>query len=225
MVSWLHLMSLHAKSEEMPAPLPSWVWRLSSRQVRILLAAFMHGDSAHNDEEEHCSWCSQTHPLWGHIVTSRAQRADELQALAMHAGLVSSISLHNSAKQCYRVFIHNHSHSQPLVIHTTFKGVGAGEKKKDVRKRSTGSPPLSPPPSMWMDSSPAARNRLFWCVTTAAPSSVILVRRRVDDEGSSSHPSTSPIHWFCAFAGNCKNYWNNNKVPPTHSFTLLHNSQ
>ena len=160
---WLLLQGVMA-GEKQDCTLPGWVWRLSSRQAAVVLrsAASLNG-----------------------IINTNGPRAHQLHALAMHAGLSTSLTQHCTATG---------STSYRLVLDTDESTVC------DV--------------SATYDESNAAQEQRFWCVTTAAPSHVVLVRRRAafsPADLSASHnlnsasSSSACYRWQSALVGNCGN--------------------
>ena len=180
----------HQQQQQPPyTPLPQWVWLLSARQIRIFLGAMA---PAHDSADQPvCKLTTAT----SSIVTSCKAHADELHALAMHAGLVSAMLLSSVSGQ-YEVTLHHRSDTTTR----TGTGVYGGAKFIHVDERSS------------------TRLRRFWCVGTAAASTVILVRRRVDDfdatfpnpcanhsmkEAVAGGAAAQPTVWVTAYVGNC----------------------
>ena len=204
LVVWLFIVNLHTSKQRVYEPLPSWVWLLSPRQVTILLMGMAHGDGTHNDHASLCDWCGIIHNELDDIRTHNKQHAEELHALAMHAGMYSTVRvyhsdhligslIHESSRDCYKVTIHQRAN--PSVC--------------------TGSVDAGSNAYVHIDDRPATRQRLFWCVTTEEPSHVVLVSRRVDDfDERYPNPLARPQRthdgyvegeqWVTAWVGNCK---------------------
>ena len=156
---WLLLQGV-MDSEKQGYTLPSWVWRLSSRQAAVVVrtAASPNG-----------------------LVSASEALAHQLHALAMHAGLSTSLTQHNMTDGSMRYQL------AVDAVDDTVCDVNAT-----------------------YDDSVATREQQFWCVTTAAPSHIVLVRRRETIDNTTSASSTSSTasprcRWQSALVGNCGN--------------------
>ena len=143
------------------SPLPIWLWRLSARQLRVLFHGAAHSCGMKDESTDSgmaFEWSHPNHAVSVTLSTSSRQRADDIQLLAMHAGLASNILFEPSSG--YTVTCSSESTQAPIL--------------PSSRASSTtlhGS-------SIMFDKRPSSRSRRFWCVTTAADSHVVLVRRR-----------------------------------------------
>ena len=144
--------------------LPGWLWRLSPRQLRILFVGMAHSHEPDaSSEAKECEWCHSTHAMQPTLSTGSRHRADELQLLAMHAGLVCHVAF--SPAGGYAVTFHD---NPPIcTVSSSCATVKTGAALFDRRA--------------------SVRSRRFWCVTTAADSHVVLVRRCVS--GPKGHRS------------------------------------
>ena len=164
---WLLLQGV-VSGDKHEQTLPGWLWRLSSRQAAIVLRSAVSIDGS---------------------IAASGPFAHQLHALAMHAGMSSSLTQQSSLEGFERY---------QLAIDPV------GSTVRDVTAK--------------FDDSIAAQQQQFWCVTTAAPSHVVLVRRRtlfdpIFDHSSSSSSSSSssfstpflpsPSQWNSALVGNC----------------------
>ena len=144
--------------------LPGWVWQLSSRQAAIIVR-------------------SAATPCG--FVTASSSLAHQLHALAMHAGLPTSLTQHSTGDNLVRY------HLEVDAVDSSVCDVEAA-----------------------LDSSAAAQQQQFWCVTTAAPSHVVLVRRHVPLDptrpllsslSALSSTSSTSCQWHSTLVGNCGN--------------------
>ena len=107
LVVWLFVVNLHSSKQTLYEPLPSWVWLLTPRQVVILITGMAHGVGSHDEHKCFCCWCGSIHQEWDNFSTVSKHFADELQALAMHAGMYSAITT------CRNGQITNHLTGEP----------------------------------------------------------------------------------------------------------------
>ena len=142
--------------------LPAWLWQLSARQLRVLLVGMTHAQQHDNKAADDvvCEWCQCKHPMVYSLSTSSRQRADDVQLLAMHAGLTSSITF------------------TPFAAYTITSTDSAPHTVVASSSSSSLTATKSPGCTVALDQRPSIRLRRFWCVTTAADSHVVLVRRR-----------------------------------------------
>ena len=141
------------------SPLPSWLWRLSARQLRVLFVGMSHAQQRDAVADvAACEWCCVTHAMPYALSSSSRQRADDVQLLAVHAGLVSHVS-----------FI-------PAIGYTV---TSYDRTANSILSSSTVTSTKRPRGTAVFDKRSFLRSRRFWCVTTAASSHVVLVRRRV----------------------------------------------
>ena len=159
--------------------LPSFVWNLSPRQIRILLGGLLQGSEFSSAVEASSK---------GALRVLSLQCASDLQALAMHAGLVCSVSVLSVASPDDVDFTAIEKRGECVV-----RISNRADPSCSVATAAAVPSHLS---SITSDRHPSSRRGLFWCVTTAAPSSVILVRRLVQRPGSS--------YYATAFVGNCQ---------------------
>ena len=142
------------------APLPPWLWQLSARQLHIVFVGIAHAQPQQHAKADDaaCEWCRDTHPMSYSLSASSRQRADDVQLLAMHAGLVCHVSFHPSSG--YTVTCSD-SHPTSLFLSSHISAAKHADSTVAFDRRLS------------------LRSRRFWCVTTAADSHVVLVRRRV----------------------------------------------
>ena len=209
LVVWLLLVELQTSKQLVRVSLPSWVWLLTSRQVAILIDGMAHGDGSHTEKaarEDTCDWCGITHRDRLDISTASKGFADELHALAMHAGMRSTVRRYHAGHPTsnhtgkpvpdrYEVSIHQCCNPSAFTDSRIDRSIGRNGY-------------------IQIDDRPETRQRQFWCVTTAAPSHVVLVRRRVDDfDDKLHHMLARPQQaydgyvqgeqWVTAWLGNC----------------------
>ena len=204
LVVWLFVANMNTSKQRVSEPLPSWVWLLSPRQVVVLIAGTAHGAGSHSEQQSFCDWCGITHRLWSDISTVNRRHAEQLHALAMHAGMYSTMNVCRRRHRVSRLTGERFRDCYSVTIH-----------QRANPSACTGSECLGRNAGVHIDDRPVTRQQLFWCVTTEESSHVVLVRRRVDDcDKLFPNPLNQPpatkseyaegAQWFTAWVGNCE---------------------